>query len=99
MREIMVTATTVRRLTTSYVQVAVLEYKCKHPERGSFTMPDVIPTEWPAELMPLWGLYQNGKVAGQQLGKVVAQVAATMGLESKLEARFGKKDAITRYFF
>ena len=91
---------TVRLLTKGNLKLAVLEFGKNNPGKGSFILSDVIGTRWDAQFVPFYTLYnENGKVAGQEMGKLLSRVGDELGLKAVKENRFGKKDAINRYFF
>lgn len=82
------------------LKLEIIEYRADHPECGSFIMPDLLGTQWGRAYLPFYELYEeNNKTARQEMGKLLSDVAKDMGLRSVKENRFGKKDAITRYFF
>jgi hypothetical protein len=89
-------AAVIRSLTESYLIKKVTERRAAGP--SSFTLPDLIGSDWPAECKPFYGLYGNDKTAGCEMGKLLGQVGRKLGLHMKREDKYGKKDAITRYF-
>jgi len=89
----------IRNLTAAFLEAAIRQFK---PRTGKddFTMPDLLGTSWPAECLPFYQLYNGrGGVAGHEMGKLLKVVADRLGLHSQKEDRFGKKAAITRYFY
>lgn len=92
--------TEIRALTANSLRLEILKFKTNRPAQGSFIISDLIGTIWSTEYMPFYRLYGgNGKVAGQEMGKLLSRVAREMGLRSIKENRFEKRDAITRYLF
>lgn len=89
----------IRLMTRNCLKLAVIEYRDHNPDRGSFILPDVLGSNWTEEFMPFYSLYGVDRVAGQEMGKLLSVVAKDLGLRNTKENRFGKKDAITRYFF
>lgn len=85
-------------LTESYLKLKIREYE--ETGKGSFILSDLIRTNWDYPLVPFYEMYgKNQKTAGTQMGKLLKKVAIEMGLAHKRENRFGRKDAITRYFY
>lgn len=86
----------IRVLTAAFLERQIRLHK--QTGKGSFLLPDLVGTRWPVELIPFYSIYNNNKVAAQEMGKLLGRVAGELGLSSKKENRFGKVDAITRYF-
>ena len=91
----------IKQLVARSVGLAILEFKKTNSAKGSFILSDLpgLGTNWDEIYAPFYSLYGNYKVSAQEMGRLLGDVARSMGLESKKESRFGKKDAITRYFF
>ena len=92
--------TGVRSLTGFFLKAKVEEFQKTKPQNGSFILSDILGSKWPDECLPFYEMYGfRDKVAGAEMGKVLSKVAKGLGLKSQKEKRFGKVDAITRYFF
>ena len=90
----------IRILTKRSLKLDVIEYRANHPEKDSAIISDILGSSWGDAYMPFYQMYgENGKVAGQEMGRLLSQVAKDLGLKSIKVNRFGKRDAITRYFF
>ena len=90
----------VRLLTKQALKLTVIEYRDNNPGKGSFVLTDILHSRWEPPFMPFYEVYEeNGKVAGQEMGKLLGVVAAELKLKSLKESKFGKEKAITRYFF
>jgi len=95
---ILVERDTVRKLTKNSLKLQVIEIQRKKII-GSFIMSDLLGKDWSGEYEPFYKLYEkNNSIAGQEMGKLLAQVCRELKLKSQKELRFGKKDAITRYY-
>jgi hypothetical protein len=90
----------VRELTRAWV-VKRIEGMRNLVEVASFILSDpaMCGTVWPEELVPFYELYGNPKTAACEMGKLIAQEAKRLGLNSRAEPRFGKENAITRHSF
>jgi hypothetical protein len=89
-----------RVLTKNSLMLRVLRFERNNKDKGSFILTDIAGTIWDQDFIPFFEMYEkNGRVAGQEMGKLLAAVAKELGLKSQKENRFGKKNAITRYFF
>ena len=98
--EVTATRTQIRNLTEHSLLLRVLKFQANNPQKGSFILSDVLGTSWDDEFIPFYNLYdQNGPIAGQEMGKLLSKVAKRLQLRSTKENRFGKVNAITRYFF
>ena len=90
----------VRLLTKKALKLAVLEFREANRDKGSFLLTDILTSHWDTPFQPFYEVYEeNGKVAGQEMGKLLGVVASEMGLKSLKESKYGKEEAITRYFF
>lgn len=90
----------IRTLTYKAVKASIYDFE--RMGRGSFVITDLpgLGARWDSQFVPFYNLYnQNGKVAGQEMGKILSSVAKELGLRSVKENKRGKRDAITRYFF
>jgi len=97
---VLVPPTTIRELTLAYLTYMLRRYRQRHPGKISVILSDVAGSSWDAPLMPFYNLYGGrGRVAGAEMGKLFSKAAKELGMDSRKEDRFGKKDAITRYFF
>lgn len=100
--DVTLTRDEVRGLTKNSVKAAVFDFGKRNPDKGSFVLSDLpdLGTYWGPMYVPFFKLYgESRKVAAQEMGKILSLVADEMGLRRVKENRFGKKDAITRYFF
>jgi hypothetical protein len=86
----------IRSLTEAFLIKKVVERRAAGP--SSFTLPDLIGTNWPPECTPFYGLYNNDRTAGCEMGKLLGNVGRKLGLKMVREDKYGKKEAITRYF-
>jgi hypothetical protein len=86
----------VRKLTEGFLTARVLEARAMG--KKDFTLPELIGSQWPSECAPFRTLYKSNRVAGCELGKILGNVGRKLGLQVKRENKYGKKDAITRYF-
>ena len=89
----------IRLFTLKCLMLEVLQFPKKNPAKGSFILSDLLGNHWAEEFKPFWELYGTEKVRGQEMGKLLSKVAKELSLRNIKENRFGKKDAITRYFF
>ena len=97
MSQVTITTTSevIRSLTENYLVGRVIQARANGVK--NFTMPELIGSKWPDELIPFCNLYKSERTAGCELGKLLGRVGSRLGLSSKREDRRGRKDAITRY--
>jgi len=86
-----------RNLFKGWLVLQVLEAK----ERGvvSFTLAELLGTEWTEEAKPFYSLYESYKTAGREAGKLLGQLAPLLRLNGNSEPKHGHRVGITRYTF
>jgi len=88
----------VRKFTRAVLMLKVMEVQ-RRGVLGSFILSDLLGEKWSSEYEPFYQLYNKKSIAGQEMGKLLASVCGELNLRGQKENRYGKRDAITRYFF